>query len=81
MTPVLLAFVAGMLAGSGITVGVLLWIESGRVPEPDPALEWPRPYPGCDRCTSLRFRGTPETLTIHQDRTHVRVLRQGPSGW
>jgi hypothetical protein len=81
MTPVLLAFIAGMLAGSGITVGVLLWISSGRPAEPDPPADWPRLYAGCDRCMSLRYRSTPEALTIHQDRAHVRVLRQGPSGW
>jgi len=74
MTPVLLAFVAGMLAGAGIITGYWYWVDANPTPPDDPADVWPRPYGSCDRCVALRFRGTPESMGIHQDVVHGRVL-------
>jgi len=76
--PIVLAFLAGIFIGAGM----ILWLDTdARRPDPAPELDWPRPYPGCDRCVSLRYRATPAILTTHQDRAHGRVLRQGPSAW
>ena len=74
--PLVLAFLAGVFVGAAI----VLFLDTGTQPV-EPLNLWPRAYPGCDRCMSLRFRGTPESLTIHQSRVHARVLSQGPAAW
>ena len=76
--PIVLAFLAGVFVGVGM---ILLLDHDAWKPNPDPDSPWPRPYPGCDRCMTLRYRATPESLTVHQERVHARVLRQGPQGW
>jgi len=80
MTPVLLAFLAGMFAGAGIVVGFVLYTD--RSTTPAEARAWPRPYAGCDRCMSYRYRGNPDGMETHQELVHGRVLQVGrPASW